>query len=341
MNHSVTVECPHYESFRTSQVRGMFDLKLGDKLSNTYDVELPDESEDWQIGVIVGASGSGKSSVARRAYGDRLYGERPWPREAAMIDGFPGSDRLSIHELTGALTSVGLSTAHSWCKPYHVLSGGERFRADLARALLDGEGLVAFDEYTSVVDRQVAKVGSAAVAKAIRSGRIKRRFVAVTCHYDVVEWLSPDWVLDMSTRTLTRGSVRRPDITFDVVPVTSAAWPCFAPHHYMSSDLHQSAQCYAAVMDGGRMVAICCMLYTFGWKDYWRVSRVVTLPDYQGVGIGSRLMDACCASYHRQGKRVSVVAAHPSILRYCQRSPRWRLSDVKRKGNKHQGKAKR
>jgi ABC-type ATPase with predicted acetyltransferase domain len=65
-------------------------------------------------------------------------------------------------------------------------------RTDIARALCLGQDLVVFDEWTSVVDREVAKIASYAVSKAIR--RSKKKFVAVTCHYDVIDWLEPDWV---------------------------------------------------------------------------------------------------------------------------------------------------
>lgn len=65
-------------------------------------------------------------------------------------------------------------------------------RTDVARALCLGQGLVVFDEWTSVVDREVAKIASYAVSKAIR--RIGKKFVAVTCNYDVIDWLEPDWV---------------------------------------------------------------------------------------------------------------------------------------------------
>ncbi len=51
------------------------------------------------------------------------------------------------------------------------------------------------------------RVGSAAVAKAIRGGQIRCRFVAVTCHYDVTEWLEPDWVIDMADRDVASGGV--------------------------------------------------------------------------------------------------------------------------------------
>ena len=141
-----------------------------------------------------------------------------------MVDGL---GQRPIKEITRLFTAVGFSSPPSWIKPYSVLSNGEQFRCDLARALAEGgrrkaEGrrnaadassiippssfrlpLVVFDEFTSVVDRNVARVVSAAIAKGIRSGQIGCRFVAVTCHYDVTEWLEPDWVIDMATATFT------------------------------------------------------------------------------------------------------------------------------------------
>ena len=106
-----------------------------------------------------------------------------------------------IKDITGILTAVGFSSPPSWIKPYRVLSNGERFRCDLARAILEGGELVVFDEFTSVVDRTVARIGSAAVAKAVRRTG-PPRFVAISCHYDIARWLQPDWVLDMQGRTL-------------------------------------------------------------------------------------------------------------------------------------------
>jgi ABC-type ATPase with predicted acetyltransferase domain len=65
-------------------------------------------------------------------------------------------------------------------------------RVDIARALCLNQQLIVFDEFTSIVDREIAKVSAYAISKAVR--RSKKRFVAVTCHYDVVDWLEPDWV---------------------------------------------------------------------------------------------------------------------------------------------------
>ena len=41
-------------------------------------------------------------------------------------------------------------------------------RVQLAKALLSDKEIVIFDEFTSVVDRQIAKVASIAIAKAVR-----------------------------------------------------------------------------------------------------------------------------------------------------------------------------
>jgi ABC-type ATPase with predicted acetyltransferase domain len=67
----------------------------------------------------------------------------------------------------------------------------------MARALSEDTDMVVIDEFTSVVDRQVAQVASHTVQKAVRRTP-GRQFVAVTCHYDVTDWLQPDWVYDVA-----------------------------------------------------------------------------------------------------------------------------------------------
>lgn len=64
---------------------------------------------------------------------------------------------------------------------------------DLARGLLEND-FVVFDEFTSVVDRQVAQTACIAIDKAIKN--TNKKFVAISCHYDVLEWLQPQWVFD-------------------------------------------------------------------------------------------------------------------------------------------------
>lgn len=338
--HDLKLQCPLYDSFRVQQVAGMFDVPLTQRLVETFSVELPGADEPWQIGLIVGPSGSGKSSIARRVFGDVLYRPGDWPRGRAVIDGLAeSSGELPTRDALRLLTAVGLGSPPSWVKPYHVLSGGEQMRCDLARALAPdhGPGLVCFDEFTSVVDRTVAKVCSAAVARGVRSGRIAKRFVAVTCHYDVAEWLEPDWVLDMADRTLTRRGLRRPGIELTIHRTTRAAWPRFARHHYLSADINPAARCYLALW-GAEPVAFCATLPVIGSRGLRRFTRVVTLPEYQGVGIGGTMLAAVADLHREQGLRIGVTTSHPGLVAHCRASPRWRATGFKKSG--HTGKSK-
>lgn len=332
-----TVDCPVFDSFRVQQIAGLFDVPLAERCRESFAVEIPSLNEDWQIGVIVGPSGSGKSTVARAAFGEAVAVDSPWPRDRAVIDGF---GNVSTKDITAMLTAVGFSSPPSWIKPYHVLSNGEQFRCNLARALLSNGNppssalppppspLVVFDEFTSVVDRTVARVGSAAVARAIRSGQVAKRFVAVTCHYDIVAWLEPDWVVDMATRELRRGRLRRPDIVLEVVQCPQAMWGLFARHHYLSGQLARASTCYAALWQG-EPVAFCATTGMFGRRGRKRVTRIVVLPDYQGLGIGMRLVEHVCEHENSRGFRCNITASHPAVIAHCKRSDRWRLVSVK------------
>lgn len=321
----ITVSSPVTRSFRVDQVAGMFDLKLEAKTREEFRGELPGEGEDedWQIGIIVGPSGSGKTTIARHAFGQALCGAEPWPTDRAVIDGFSDA---SIKCITHALTAVGFSSPPSWLKPYAVLSNGEKFRCDLARALLSDKPLVVYDEFTSVVDRTVAQIGSAAVSKAIRKRKLARKFVAVTCHYDVIEWLEPDWVLDMASGRLARGRLRRPEIRLEIAPVHRSAWLLFRRHHYLNTEISVGARCFCGFI-GDHPVAFSAWIPAKTRRRRngdMREHRTVVLPDYQGIGIGNRLSEFCASIWAGVGGRAFSTTSHPSMIAYRSASPRWR-----------------
>jgi GNAT superfamily N-acetyltransferase len=188
------------------------------------------------------------------------------------------------------------------------------------------------------VDRTVAKVASAALAKGIKSGKIPCRFVAVTCHYDILDWLEPDWVLDTATGKVQcycaeRRLLRRPNIDLEIFRCERRLWEMFKTHHYLSSNLANSSRCYAALWKGNP-VAFCALLPQQGFERWYRVSRIVTLPDYQGVGIGSRFLDTLAGLYASQNFRFSITASHPSVLSHCKRSEHWKAINVMKTGSK-------
>ena len=75
---------------------------------------------------------------------------------------------MQTSEITRMLCSVGFASPPDWLKAYSCLSQGEKMRVDIARALCLPQQVVVFDEFTSVVDREVAKIGSYAISKAVR-----------------------------------------------------------------------------------------------------------------------------------------------------------------------------
>lgn len=181
-------------TFRVESVRGTYDLQSRNVEEHFEgDIELP---KKWNVGLIVGKSGSGKTTIAKELFGEYIADNFVYTHES-ILDDMPKS--ASVNDISQALNSVGFSSPPNWLKPYSVLSNGEKMRCDIARAMLENKDMFVFDEFTSVVDRNVAQIGSFALQKAIR--RNDKKFIAVTCHYDVEDWLMPDWVFNTDSMT--------------------------------------------------------------------------------------------------------------------------------------------
>jgi GNAT superfamily N-acetyltransferase len=318
----VEVGCPVDLTPRVRQMSGLFDVPLESQARLTWHHELPVEEREWHVGLVTGPSGAGKSVMARQLWPGRVVTGFTWPQAQSLLDGFP--PERGIKEITGLLTSVGLGSPPAWMRPYRTLSTGEAFRATIARALAETDELVVADEFTSVVDRQVAKIASHAVQKAVR--RSGRRLIALTCHYDVEDWLQPDWVYDVAVGEFTWRQVQpHPPVRLEVRECSRAIWPAFRRHHYLSAALHPSAVCHAAYV-GGRPVAFTSyMMFPHpSTRNIRMAHRLVVLPDWQGLGISGRLADWCGQMLYDQRLRYRFTVAHPAMIAYFTRSLRWR-----------------
>ena len=170
-----------------------FDCRF-DGTSKFYPWVLPSNiPKEFKIGVIVGSSGSGKSTLLKN-FGQEESPE--WDATKSIISHFESPD-----EAINKLGAVGLNSIPSWYKPYHVLSNGEKFRADLARKLKSHS---VIDEFTSVVDRNVAKASSVSLSRYVKNNNVTN-IVLSTCHRDILEWLEPDWVIDTDTGEFHQG----------------------------------------------------------------------------------------------------------------------------------------
>lgn len=338
--------CEDATSYRAARVKSLFNAEDGTTFDLDAELPIEDPEHPWSIGLVVGPSGSGKTSIGRALWGDECF-YRPdgWPADAPIVDGIaPDGD---FNEVTGALGQVGLGEVRAWLRPYSVLSTGQQFRADLARILAEHPERVVVDEFTSVVDRQIAMIGAGAFAKAWR--RTPGQAVLLSCHYDIIEWLQPDWVFDTGTGEFTWGSLHpRPTIEVEIRRGDWSLWPAFKPYHYLDSGPMIGAKVYVGFVGDEPVVHL-----GVGTKNVQvgprgmphgveaRGCRLVVMPEWQGAGVGMRFLNEVCrlqfVGEGVQPKRMTTVfhTSHPQLCSALRRDPRWvQLSAVLHGANK-------
>jgi len=346
MKISVRHKCSDFNSYRAARCKSLFNVETGCNFD--LDVEIPVEDGDWSLGLVVGPSGSGKTSIGKKILGeDAFYDFDGWPADAPVIDAIaPGA---GFNDVSAALSSVGLGDVPAWLRPYHVLSNGEQFRANLARIICERPSRVVVDEFTSVVDRQVAQVGAYAFSKAWRRQRTPGQCVLLSCHYDIIDWSEPDWVYALATGKYTgRGLWRRPEIELDVYQTDWSYWRLFEPHHYLKAPPMVAGFPYVGAV-GGHPVAHVAFTTKAGLKEA-RCARFVVLPEYQGCGLGTAFLNHVCQMWldgrnrYRKPMRTTINTSHPGLCSALRRSPLWRQYNgalVGSKSNNLAGSAKK
>ena len=332
-----------FNSYRAARVKSLFNAESGCNFDLQIDADI---SGEWSIGAVVGPSGSGKTSIGKQLFGGgKIYDyQSGWHADRPIIDDI--SPQGDFNQVCDVLSAVGLGSVPSWLRPFRVLSNGEQFRAGLARLILDGEGDAVIDEFTSVVDRQIAKIGTLAFQKKWRK-QSERRVVILSPHYDILEWLQPDWVIDTKTGEFTSGvGWQKPPIELKIQQTDGSYWKYFKPHYYLDLPMPVAAQYFVGTVDG----ELCCHLAVcpkFNNGTY-RGTRLVTMPEWQGVGIATTFLD-WVAQYHLDGngrgaKRypIDFHTSHPGLCTFFRSSPKWKqISATTHGGNKSKSAKKR
>lgn len=315
------------KTFRVASVIGTFDLQSENVREHFVgNIDLP---TDWRIGLIVGNSGTGKTTIARELFNAEYVVGYEYNAES-ILDDMPKS--CSVEEITKAFCSVGFASTPSWIKPYSVLSNGEKMRVDIARTLLERKELSVFDEFTSVVDRNVAKIASFAIQKAIRRDEGGGKFIAVSCHCDIEDWLLPDWVFDTNTMTfrLCEGQKKnRPKLELKFYETKSKDyyWAMFRKHHYLNHDINKASRCFVATLNG----EICAFNSVLPFphpivKNVWREHRLVVLPDYQGIGLGMKISNITGNILKKGGKDYISTTSNPKLIHARSMSSMWKIT---------------
>jgi len=320
-NFDIVKKCSPKKTFRVSSIIGRFDL-LSENVEERFfgDISLP---EKWQIGLIVGKSGTGKTTIAKQLFEHAYITNFEYSAES-ILDDMP--KECSIGEITNAFNSVGFSSPPSWLKPYSILSNGQKMRVDLARAILEPTNFFVFDEFTSVVDRNVAQIGSFAMQKAIR--KTDKQFIAVSCHFDVQDWLLPDWVFNTDTMTFQsfEGQKKnRPEIKFEIFQTgDKSIWKMFSKYHYLSHKHNNAANVFVAFIND-ELAGFLSVLHFPHPKanNIKKVHRLVILPDYQGAGFGIRFLNEVGKIYKKEKNRFNIVTSAPSLVSALKKNSIW------------------
>ncbi len=212
------------------------------------------------IVLIAGPSGSGKSSlltaIAEQAGGAVHVGRRRFSPDRPVVDGIASGDVPSA--ALEILTACGLGEPRLWIRRYGDLSEGERFRADLARAIGEarraethgkrtqpGEArpVIFCDEYTSSLHRRLARAVSWNLRKLV--SRHGLTLVAAATHEDILGDLQPDRVIRLgaAVECTSEHSARRLGGRaislrrgLDIKPGGIGDYHAFGPMHYRSRD---------------------------------------------------------------------------------------------------------
>jgi ABC-type Mn2+/Zn2+ transport system ATPase subunit len=335
--YDLTLRSPVSKSFRCQRAANALDIDTEKKSIHRFHVDA-DLETPFDVGLIVGASGSGKTTLAKHIWGDECFRDM-LDMSKPVIDQFPKD--WNYDDCATALAGVGLTQVPCWIRPAHTLSNGQRSRAEIALQMArpENDGIIVIDEWTSVVDRTVAKVMSYCIAKHARRTE-GRRIVLLSCHYDVTEWLQPDWIIDCNKQQYSdRRSVRRSreeQLQFDIREVGRDTWPYFSKYHYLSDKLPGGVIFTFGLFHGDEQVGFQCFANYVPHRKNSRSpmklhsNRTVIHPDYVGFGMGMTLIDQTSAIMLGRGFDIWAKFTSTPVYKAMSRNDNWKLMDIQR-----------
>lgn len=104
----------------------------------------------------------------------------------------------------------------------------------------------------------------------------------------------------------------------------------------MNTDLHQAAEQYVGVINGEIVCHTGIIQFPLK-KGKKRVHRLVVLPDYQGVGIGTAFIAAVGEVVAARGYELNLTTTTPALVGALRRSPRWVMARYGREQSGYKG----
>lgn len=110
----------------------------------------------------------------------------------------------------------------------------------------------------------------------------------------------------------------------------------FRKYHYLNTDLHQAAEQYVGVINGEMVCHTGIIQFPMrkGWK---RVHRLVVLPDYQGIGIGTKFIKEIAKIMKAKGFELNLTTTTPALVGALKKDTAWVLARYGRDKSGYKG----
>lgn len=159
-----------------------------------------------------------------------------------------------------------------------------------------------------------------------------KRFIAVSCHFDIIDWLMPDWIFntnDMTFRVCGEQKKNRPECKLRLYEVTSVEakrkyWKMFARYHYLSHSHNFAARVFVGTLNDEVCMYTSILPFPHPTvKNTWKEHRTVVLPDYQGIGLSRYSSDFIGEMLKNNGKHYITTTSNPARIATLKKSSKW------------------
>tara|TARA_R100000278_G_C5476538_1_gene166617 strand:+ start:704 stop:1816 length:1113 start_codon:yes stop_codon:yes gene_type:complete len=297
------------------------------------DINIPD---NWNIGLVYGNSGSGKTTMIKHLFGENIF-EVKLDENKPIINQLP--EHLSYEECANLLNGIGLNSVPCWIRPVKTLSNGQKARAEAVFLMTKNKEIAFIDEWTSVVDRTVAKAMSLCLYKYAK--KHNKKIILCSCHNDIIEWLKPDWMIDCNLQKFLLPKTedfffrKREQIKFEIREVGRESWKYFSKYHYLNHNLPGGKIYTFGLFHNNIQIGFQCFAnYVPHRKNttiIYHSNRVVIHPDYNGLGLGIKMVDECSKILLKKIK-CKIMAKFSSVPMYKSRikNKNWKYLGYKR-----------
>lgn len=124
-----------------------------------------------------------------------------------------------------------------------------------------------------------------------------------------------------------RPTYAKPNMNLTVRRVEASAWHSlgFDKHHYLTSELNKSCKCFVFFWDEEPCAFIGLLNSPRkGHPEMMSISRIVVMPDFQGIGIGKIAIEFICGIASNNGHVVTIKTIHEKFGKYLTNSDKWK-----------------